>query len=896
MKIAKKIILSFVALAIIFADMSGIAIYLIAKGGFKKFTRNNLIAISTSRTGHIETYLNMLEISVGQFSKSVVLENLLKTSTAEGPGHAKIFEDAMRRLKRTKEANSSIAEFLLLDKTGNVLASSNEGSIGLDKSREEYFLGGQKRIYIEDIHYSEGHRKELLIAISAPIVDSQTGEFLGEIAAWTRLDELNKIVTERSGLGDTGEIYILNRHGYMITPSRFREDVVLKQKVDTEGARQARLHESNKNPSGITKKAYIYPDYRGIQVLGAYELIPRMQWVVLTEADVKETFAPLARLRLVIFLVIFFVPLAVWIAGGIIAKLITGPLLKLSEGTEIIGSGNLDYKIGTDAKDEVGQLSRAFERMLSNLKKTTTSIDGLNQEIIQRKKVEEALQESKARLDLALRSSGMGVWRWDIEENKRYFDDQASRLLGLKPHASGRDEEEFFKVVHPEDRPLVKARLDRTIKQNIAYEVDYRVVWPDKSIHYLSARGRLLHDASGRPMRISGVIWDISERKRAEEIAKENLYFLQLLIDAMPSPVFFKDAGGVYLGCNKAFEKYLGLPRDKIIGKSVYDISPREFADKYHEKDMFLVQHPGTQTYEALVRYADGSTHDVIFNKATFTNVNGDVAGIVGIISDITERKKNEEELKQAYKELKNTQNQLTQASKMAAIGQLAGGVAHEINNPLTGVLNNVQLVKMLADKAKEFKIEEFRDILSTIEESALRCKRITNALLDFAHASKGEFQPVSLNLLIDRVLEIISTELKLVSVTVVKELQPDLPVVNGDSQLLQQVVLGLVANAKWAIDKKPGHGGGIITIKTYQDPQTKSAVVMVADNGIGIPQENLVRIFEPFFTTKEVGEGTGLGLALVYNIIKNHDGSVTLESQVNVGTTVKIDLPVKTV
>lgn len=260
---------------------------------------------------------------------------------------------------------------------------------------------------------------------------------------------------------------------------------------------------------------------------------------------------------------------------------------------------------------------------------------------------------------------------------------------------------------------------------------------------------------------------------------------------------------------------------------------------------------------------------------------------------EVAEREKTEKELKRACTELATTQAQLVQSAKMASVGVLAGGVAHEINNPLSGILNNVQLIKLLAAEDKNFSIQEFRELLDLVEESSLRCVKITRSLLDFSHASKGIFQLVSFNEAVEKVDGLIGRELALSHITLRKELLPNLPYCLGDSQLLQQVIFDLVCNAKWAIEKGSAKKEGTILIKTEFDPGRKDIIACVSDTGIGIPQEHLERIFEPFFTTKPIGEGTGLGLSVVYNIIKDHKGTIEVVSQLNQGTTFKIRLPV---
>jgi two-component system, NtrC family, sensor kinase len=263
------------------------------------------------------------------------------------------------------------------------------------------------------------------------------------------------------------------------------------------------------------------------------------------------------------------------------------------------------------------------------------------------------------------------------------------------------------------------------------------------------------------------------------------------------------------------------------------------------------------------------------------------------LAKEVFERARAEEKLAQAYAELKETHEQLLQSAKMASVGLLAGGVAHEINNPLTGVLNNVQLVKMMSSQKTDFNIEDFREFLDVIESSAVRCKNITQSLLDFSRASKGVSQLVSLNEIIEKVISLVEHELKLQNISIQKNLEAGIPEVLGDSQLLQQVVLDIINNAKWAVQKKGGNEGRDIILETRISPDKKQVLLFISDRGVGISRDNLDKIFEPFFTTKEVGEGTGLGLAIVYNIIKAHNGSIEVESELGKGTTFKITLPV---
>jgi two-component system NtrC family sensor kinase len=181
---------------------------------------------------------------------------------------------------------------------------------------------------------------------------------------------------------------------------------------------------------------------------------------------------------------------------------------------------------------------------------------------------------------------------------------------------------------------------------------------------------------------------------------------------------------------------------------------------------------------------------------------------------------------------------------------------------------------------------------LDVIEESALRCKKINQSLLDFSHASKGKFVPLSVNTIVEEVTTLIEHEFKLQNIIIEKKLFSDAPLISGDSQLLQQVVFDLMTNARWAVQKKSGKEGGRITLETFYEADKKKVGVLISDTGVGIPAENLEKIFEPFFTTKTVGEGTGLGLSIVYNIVKAHKGLIEVTSEAGKGTAFKISLP----
>lgn len=393
MKIGTKITLSFFLITLLLTMLAISVVYVVERRDLGNAIFAHLITTSEARRDHINGFLDMQEAMVKQLAESMVLEEFLSTSR-EAPDYAEKFEIATQRLERTQKVNENLFyECLVLNAEGKVIASSNRTRVGLDKAGDDCFLRAKEGVYIKDAYYSD-ITKQRSLAFCAPIINSKTKEFLGVIINKISLDMLNEITTDRTGLGKTGEMYLINRNGYMITRSRFVKNKFLKLKVDTPNAERCFEHLEKSGAVTHEHEPFIYRDYRGVKVLGVHAYIPRMQWCLLAEIDESEAFAPLYRLSFVLFTLIVLAPILTWLVGRFAARLIAAPIYQLRRGTEIIGQGNLDYKVGTKATDEIGALSRAFDRMTRDLKKSTTSIGSLRQEITDRKKAEKKTKEA----------------------------------------------------------------------------------------------------------------------------------------------------------------------------------------------------------------------------------------------------------------------------------------------------------------------------------------------------------------------------------------------------------------------------------------------------------------------------------------------------------------------
>jgi two-component system cell cycle sensor histidine kinase/response regulator CckA len=385
---------------------------------------------------------------------------------------------------------------------------------------------------------------------------------------------------------------------------------------------------------------------------------------------------------------------------------------------------------------------------------------------------------------------------------------------------------------------------------------------------------------------------DITERKQTEVILQEQLLFLQQLLDAIPIPIFYKDRQGIFRGCNTAYEKFVGMAKERIVGKILSEVFPQNLANIYNQADLALFARPGVQVYETLFLHADGIKRDIIFSKATYFDAEGDVAGLVGVILDVTERKRAEEE-KQSLQE------RLQRAEKMEALGQLAGGVAHDLNNVL-GV--STIYSELLQEKIPEE--SPLRKYVDNIFASTQKGAAIIEDLLTLARRGVAASEVINLNSIVSNFLKgpvFEKIQAFHPNVTFRTECRDDLLNIKGSPVHLEKTLMNLVSNAAEAIS-----GRGDVTIRIenrYLDMPVRGydevkqgdyVVLTVSDTGMGIPAENREKIFEPFYTKKTMGRsGTGLGLAIVWGTVKDHSGYIDLQTEVGEGATFTLYFPV---
>ena len=386
---------------------------------------------------------------------------------------------------------------------------------------------------------------------------------------------------------------------------------------------------------------------------------------------------------------------------------------------------------------------------------------------------------------------------------------------------------------------------------------------------------------------------DITERKRGEETIKEHLHFLETMLDTIPHPVFYKDTEEKYTGCNSIFaSSIIGLPREVIVGRTMHELQesiPQHLANIYREHDLALIKQPGTQFYESKVQCADGKLRYYLFSKSTFNDSEGNLAGIIGVMLDITESKETEKKLREYATELEKANEELKSLDRMK--DEFIANVNHELRTPLISIigfsdaLNSGLLGEITEDQKKA---------IDAVLRNAKKLNRLVDSILHMSRLrSSGVHYEMTIFQFSDMLRNIItdlSLQMKQKGITVQEDITVALPQINGDRNALERVFINLLENSI-----KFTHCGGEIKVNIRKED--RYVHVIVSDTGIGIPRNKLAEVFERFYqvdssSTRTFG-GLGIGLHISKNIIEAHGGEIWANSDGKSGTSFHVLLPV---
>jgi PAS domain S-box-containing protein len=499
---------------------------------------------------------------------------------------------------------------------------------------------------------------------------------------------------------------------------------------------------------------------------------------------------------------------------------------------------------------------------------------GVARDITEHHEHEERLRESEVRFRQIAENVEDAFWIIDVATQRIiYLNPACERLRGTPGEPIDRDPIAHLASVHPQDRERVRRAGDRDPSR---FNEEYRVVQPDGSIRWHWTRLFPIHDSDGQLYRLGGIARDITARKEAEELIREQA----ALLDCAQEAIFVQNLTGTILYWNKSAERIYGCGADEAIGQL---FTPHAIgASEAHDAARALVIEKGVWVGELNERTPDGREIIVEAHWTVVRDADDIPKSILCINTDITERKRLE--------------TQFLRAQRMESIGTLAGGIAHDLNNVLSPIMMSIDLLKIHHPEPATL------EILDTIETSARHGADMVKQVLSFARGVEGQRLLVQPKYLLKDIQKI-STDAFPKNIQLKIASTADLWNILGDPTQLHQVLLNLCVNAR---DAMP-HGGSIsisaenvyldknyaaMNIEAQPGPHI---VLNVQDTGTGMTPDIIEKIFDPFFTTKELGKGTGLGLSSSLAIVKSHGGFIRVNSEPGKGTTFKVYLPAQT-
>lgn len=521
-------------------------------------------------------------------------------------------------------------------------------------------------------------------------------------------------------------------------------------------------------------------------------------------------------------------------------------------------------------------LERRVAERIAELAKVN---EKLRLEIKERKLVENTLRKSEASLANAQRIAHLGNWKWDIVKNELQWSDEIYRIFGLIPQTFGATYDAFLDFVHPDDREFLKKSVNEALFERKPYSIDCRIILPNGEVHVVHGEAEVVFDDTGRAIQMNGTVQDITERKRAEEALRKSESKYRLLLENLPQRVFYKDKNSTYVSCNENFAKDLHIKVNEIFGKTDYDFFPKELADKYRDRDKKVIE--SGQKIDTEQEYImNGKESFIHMIKTPVKDEEGHTIGILGSYLDITEKIV--------------LQKEVERSKHLASLGELAAGVAHEINNPVTGVINCAQI---LFNKSQEGSRE--KDLATRIMNDGDRIARIVHSLLSFARPDSKEKKGIaSVDEILSDTLILTGAQLQKDGIKLKVNIPQGLPEINANEQLIQQVFLNAINNARYALNQKyPGtHDNKILDISGEEVMMNNGPSIKITfyDHGTGIPALIRDKVMNPFFTTKPTGKGTGLGLSISHSVIRDHGGKLMIDSVEGEFTKVSVILPVR--
>ena len=606
---------------------------------------------------------------------------------------------------------------------------------------------------------------------------------------------------------------------------------------------------------------------------------------------------------------LFDLLLFLFITAIIIASLllfVNRPIKRLVQGAKKIGEGRLKEVIAIDSRDEIGELARAFNEMSERISSYTQDLEHMVTERT------EDFRKSEERYRLIFQGSQDGILLTTPEGKLLEINPTGVSLLGRDSKRSALEHFNLHALfVNFEDWHLVR----KTISQG-GFINDFETLLqpqPGLTIEALLS-AHVIKDASAQMLGYVLLLKDVTDKKKAERHLLHEKQTIEGILEGSPIAMFVVDHSHQVIHWNKACEQLTGKSKAEMIRtqdqwKAFYS-QPKplmsdwiieensnglyeSYGDKKLKESPFI---PGAFQAEDFFPFLGQGGRHLLFLSAPIRDQEGRILAAITTLQDVTEQRRAEaviqrniREIEQAYEELKSTQEQLIQSARLASLGKLAATIAHEINNPLAGVLNYIKLLIKIfkKDPLPLDRLEDIRAFLSIMEKETTRSGEIVKNLLSFSRPSVVRLEATPINDIIEQALNILTHKIEISGVQLQRDLGRDLPPVICDFKQIQQALMNIIINGVEAMPE-----GGTLTIASRTLTEANMVEVEIRDTGLGISKENLKNLFEPFFTTKSEGKGVGLGLSVSYGIISKHEGVILVESTPGQGTQFRVRLP----
>jgi len=499
----------------------------------------------------------------------------------------------------------------------------------------------------------------------------------------------------------------------------------------------------------------------------------------------------------------------------------------------------------------------------------------------------ESVEESAARLRLAVESSNTGLWEWNLATNEVYFSPIWKRQLGYEDHEIPARFEEWQNRVHPDDlERVLKAVNDFIAAPGASFENEFRLRHMDGSYRWIMAKSALISDPQGRPLRMLGSHLDITARKQDEAALREKEEKLRQVMDSLGPNTFLglMTPDGILIEANRAGLAAAEVRREEVLGKPFDQTVWWDHSEPVRialRAAMTRAAAGESSRYDVQVRVANNTLVWIDFSLNPVCDASGRVIYVVPSANIIDERKKLEE--------------QMRQSQKLEAMGQLAGGIAHDFNNILSTIVGNAELARQ--------DLTTSLPSLTSIQEilrAGQRAKELVQRIVAFSSPHEHELKPMQLQPVVDEAVRLLRATLP-AGVELVLHRALALPAVRADASQAHQIILNLATNAWHAIESRVGRidiqlaacqvDSALCQLHPELHPGSYVRLT-VSDTGTGMDAAILGRIFEPFFTTKPSGQGAGLGLSVVHGIVRSHGGAVIVESQLGIGSTFHVYFP----